>query len=277
MKARQRIAVLFILGFVVLASDVASTTARIAPVPSHTQRGSGLLIFLSAAGNSYYSSPGTVAVLDKAGHVVAVSETWQDQWFLVLARPGTYTLSATATMTEINGTPARELACRTVTATVRAHRQIKVTMPCASPVYHPHPPQRPHPSSPSPPGSGHLHIVLAQEPRCPTVTLNPEPEERPGAEELVGGFYGVGGPARPRGSCPREPVIIAGTHIVTINNAETGAEVASQIVSASQRFAIPLTAGTYTVQASICDNGGPVTFTVFPGETERMNFICPIS
>ena len=108
------------------------------------------------------------------------------------------------------------------------------------------------------------------------LTLNPEPEERPGANELVGGFYGVGGRARPHGQCPREPVVIAGTHTVTVSNADTGAEVASQTVSAGQRFAIPLTPGTYTVQANVCADKVPVTFTMRPGETELVDFICPI-
>jgi hypothetical protein len=278
MSVGRRIVLLIAIGILASAMDVASATARIASVPVHPQHGSGLLVFLEGTEGSYYSSPGTVVVRNEAGQAVAASETSRDQWSLILAKPGTYTVSATATRVPSGEAPAARLACETSTATVRTHRQIEVVMICFPPVYHSHPAHVPRPSSPAPPGAGRLQVTRAQVPSCsPTPPLHLAAEEQPGANELAGGFYGVGGRPARHGTCTREEAAIAGANTVTVSNAETGVVVASRTVNARERYAIPLAPGTYMVQASICERGAPVTFTMRPGETELMDFVCPIS
>lgn len=108
------------------------------------------------------------------------------------------------------------------------------------------------------------------------VTLHSTPEETLGPEELFGGIYDAGGPPAVPGSCDTG-VYPAGAGTITVRDQGSHEVVAKETVVSGQAFAIPLKAGSYEAESTVCQIGGPVAFSVTQGYTTQYDFICAIS
>lgn len=106
-----------------------------------------------------------------------------------------------------------------------------------------------------------------------TQSLHLHPIRRPGPTELIGGIYGVGGPAR-HSKCLHFRVTLPSTIIV--RHKGTTVIVAMRIVESGQRFKIRLKPGAYTVESTACKLAHLVAITMVKHRSILLDFACPI-